>query len=432
VTDVISGAYSPEPSFDGRTLAYVGYGTAGFDLYAMPLDDSTFTDAPPYVERRAPAPEIPRRRYASRPYDPWRTLLPRRYGIQVTPGSFGQSVIVSALGADVTGLHSVAATTVVEVEKPEIQGSLGYSYSALPFDASFTLFRSITPRGGYGLGAYRPTIVQETAGVATTAVYADPGPFDSRSYVFSHVVSRVGANFPMPRDRLDPYETPSFPARGLTSSIHLAYSFSNAERYLWSVGPERGYSYSVALDVTDPMLGSDFSGFTTSGDFTTYVLMPWLRHHSLALHAGGGTSGGSFPGRGAFFIGGFVDLPVVDTVRNLLIQGGLTLRGYAPVAVSGRSYLLGNAEYRFPIVNIDRGDSTLPVFLNRITGAAFVDYGSAFDVFREARFKTGIGAELWFDTTLGYVAPFTFRIGYAHGLASLGIDKLYFVAAVPF
>ena len=34
--------------------------------------------------------------------------------------------------------------------------------------------------------------------------------------------------------------------------------------------------------------------------------------------------------------------------------------------------------------------------------------------------------------TLGYVLGFTFRAGYAKGLASGGIDKMYFVAAVPF
>jgi hypothetical protein len=74
----------------------------------------------------------------------------------------------------------------------------------------------------------------------------------------------------------------------------------------------------------------------------------------------------------------------------------------------------------------------LPFFLNRITGNVFFDYGSAFDVFADAKFKSGVGAELWFDMTLGYVAPFTFRLGYARGLASMGLDKMYFVAAVPY
>jgi len=432
VTNVLTGAYSPDVSPDGKRLAYVGYTKAGFDIFTMPLDESTWTEAAPHEDRRPLPPEVTPRRWTPRPYRPWRTLAPRRYELDIGEGSFGRQVVVTALGNDITGLHGVAATAIVEAEKPELQGSLTYAYAALPVDFSVSAFRSITPRSGYAIGQYKPTIVQESAGVSTSLSYAQPKAFDARSVSVSHVLSRVGANFPMPIDKIDPYETPAYPPRGLTSSLAFRFSFSNAERYLWSVGGERGFAFGLGFDWTDPVLGSDFAGFTVNGDFTTYLLMPWLRHHSLALHAGGGTSGGAFPGRGAFFIGGFTDLPIIDVLRNLLIQGGITLRGYAPVAVAGRSYTLTNAEYRFPIVNIDRGDSTLPVFLNRINGAVFFDYGSAFDVFDDAAFKSGVGGELWFDATLGYVQPFTFRAGLARGLASLGVTKPYFVAAVPF
>ncbi len=325
---------------------------------------------------------------------------------------------------------STAAT--VEFEKPELQGSLGYRYSGLPVDFSASVFRSIAPRPGYALGQYKPVAVQESIGATTALAYSQPRAFDSRTVAISHSVYRLGAELPMPIDRLDPYETPVIPPRGLASTLGFSYAFSNAESFLWSVGPERGFSASLSVNVSDPMLGSSVSGFAANGDFTTYVRMPWLRHHALALHAGGGTSGGTVPGSGAFYVGGFVDLPLVDTVRNALIQGGITLRGYPAAVIGGRSYALTNAEYRFPILNVDRGDSTLPIFLNRISGAAFVDYGSAFDALRDAPFKTGVGAEIWTDWTLGYVLPFTFRVGYARGLASLGIDKLYFVAAVPY
>ena len=83
-------------------------------------------------------------------------------------------------------------------------------------------------------------------------------------------------------------------------------------------------------------------------------------------------------------------------------------------------------------INVDRGISTLPIFFERINGAVFCDYGSAFNDAATAEFKTGVGGELWFDTTLSYVVGFTFRLGYARGLASGGLDKVYFVAAVPF
>ncbi|MGH7270726.1 MAG: hypothetical protein ACREJ3_09875, partial [Polyangiaceae bacterium] len=208
--------------------------------------------------------------------------------------------------------------------------------------------------------------------------------------------------------------------------------YSNAQGYLWSIGNERGFDVGVSLDVADPALASDSTGYAATFNFATYFAMPWLRHHNLALHVSGGASADNRGGNGPFYVGGFIDLPVVDVVRNQLIQGGIQLRGYPVVAEVGSYYTLLNAEYHFPIINVDRGPSTLPIFLERISGAAFVDYGSAFDSPETAQFKTGAGGELWFDVTLGYILDFTFRAGYARGLASGGIDKTYFVAAVPF
>ncbi|HEX4447832.1 MAG TPA: BamA/TamA family outer membrane protein, partial [Polyangiaceae bacterium] len=214
--------------------------------------------------------------------------------------------------------------------------------------------------------------------------------------------------------------------------MHLGWSYSNAQGYLWSVGSERGFSVGASLDLSDPALASDTSGYAATVALATYFPMPWLQHHVLALHGQAGMAAENRGGRGPFYVGGFIDLPVVNVVRNSLIQGGVELRGYPVVAEAGNYMALFNAEYRFPILNVDRGLSTLPIFLNRISGSAFVDYGSAFNDAASAEFKTGVGGELWFDFTLGYILGFTFRAGYAKGLASGGIDKTYFVAAVPF
>ena len=214
--------------------------------------------------------------------------------------------------------------------------------------------------------------------------------------------------------------------------MHLSWVYSNTDGSLWSVGNEQGFDMSATLDLSEPYLGSEFSGFAATLNFGTYLRMPWLQHHVLALHAGGGMSGGNFGGNGAFYVGGFQDIPLVSTIQNSLVQGGVALRGYPVVAEVGHYYSLSNVEYRFPILNVDHGPSTLPIFLNRVNGSAFLDYGSAFDDPANAHFKTGVGAELWLDFTLGYVLGFTFRAGYAKGLASGGMDKTYFVAVVPF
>lgn len=432
VTNVRTGAFSPDVSPDGKTLAYVGYTSAGFDLFAMPFDQAHMPLAPPYVDDHPVAPTVKERTFPVQAYSPLRTLWPRRYSVQITPGNYGQAIALGIQQTDIAGLHTVALSTVIELEKPVLQGALGYNYGRLPFDVGVSAFRTITPRGGLEVGEFKPVITQEAIGFASSIVFSDPTPYDVRSYVVTQSVSRIENDAGIPASAVDPYATPQIPRGSLASTLHLGYGYSNAERLLWSVGPERGYSLGLAVDLTDPALGSELSGFAANGDLTAYLQMPWLRHHSLALHAGTGTSGGNFPGRGAFYVGGFVDLPLVDTIRNQLLQGGIVLRGYAPVTLSGRSYVLGNAEYRFPIVNVDRGLSTLPFQVNRLTGAAFVDYGSAFENFRSAPFKTGVGGELWLESTIGYNLSFIFRLGYARGLASGGIDKVYVVAAVPY
>jgi outer membrane protein assembly factor BamA len=114
------------------------------------------------------------------------------------------------------------------------------------------------------------------------------------------------------------------------------------------------------------------------------------------------------------------------------LQGGFVLRGYPTYAIAGPNYMLGNFEYRFPIVNIDRGLSTLPLLINRINGAVFADYGTAFDAPRDMLFKLGSGAELQTEWSLGYYVSFFVRLGAAHGFHSGAMDRLYLVAAVPY
>jgi len=119
--------------------------------------------------------------------------------------------------------------------------------------------------------------------------------------------------------------------------------------------------------------------------------------HALALHAGLGTSAGNFPGRGPFYVGGFVDLPDLRHRSQSAHSGRSRAARLSAGHHRGRSSALFNAEYRFPIINIDRGFSTFPVFFQRLSGTLFTDYGAAFDDASTAKFKTGVGGELWLD-----------------------------------
>ncbi|MBV9948885.1 MAG: PD40 domain-containing protein [Myxococcales bacterium] len=434
VTNVLTGAYQPEPSPDGKTLAYVGYTHEGYDVFVLPLDEGTWLDAPATDEPRpAPPPEPPPIAVTPRPYDPLPTLVPRSYSVSITPGNFGQASIVTANGSDIAGLHAISANITTEWEQPDFQGSIGYSYGRLPFDVGLSAYRVISPGSGFRLGSDALPWVAETVGATTDISYAIRRPFDSQSFNLSYSFARIGGNLALPTANLDPYRTPSLPFRGYLGSLHLGWSYANSEGWLYSVSQEKGWRAGLSLDIADDALASEFSGYSARADVEVYYRMPWLRHHVLALHLGGGASGGDRAGRGSFFVGGWVDYPVIDTVRNNLVQAGwIVLRGYPVAAETGAYYALLNSEYRFPIVNVDRGPSTLPIFLQRISGTVFFDYGSAFDATSNVQPKAGVGAELWLDVALGYVLGFTFRAGYARGVSSGGIDKTYFVAVYAF
>ena len=431
VTNTLAGAFQPQASPDGKSVVFVGYTKIGYDLFAIDFDPAALQPAAPYVDTRPQTPPLPPRgQYVQKPYEPWRTLVPRRYSVQITPGNYGQAVVLTTQSIDISGLHSLTASATVELEKPEPQVSASYVYAKLPFDVGLSAYRSIAPRG-IAIGTSRPDAIQETTGLSTSVSVPLPRAFESHVVAASYSFARVAGEQKTPIEAIDPYSTPTFPFRGFLGSTRIGYAYSNAESFFNSVGAERGFSLGVGVDLTDKMLASDFSGYAANGDLSVYLPMPWREHHSLALHLGTGMSGGNFPGR-AFYTGGFVDLPLLDVLRNQLIQGGVVLRGYPPAAIAGRYLTLGNAEYRFPIVVFDRGLSTLPVQVNRLTGAIFTDYGSAFDDPKNARFKMGSGAEATIETTLGYYVSFQFRLGYARGWHSGGTDKVYFIAAVPY
>jgi outer membrane protein assembly factor BamA len=414
----------------------------------MPLEPSTYLPAEPYVDRRpdppAAADQTPIERH---PYNALPTLRPRSWSYSYGPGTFGNALQLATSASDVVGLHRVGASMVIDTARADPQATLSYNYGRLPFDFGIQLFRTVNPRGGFRYSDQQPDYIEENIGITTSLGYALPTALDSQGFNLSYSIARFSGDLPLAQSP-DPYAlTESDPSRGYIGAIHLGWSYSNVERYLWGVGPEKGFSLAASTDIATPALASDYTLYVFGYSFTGYVLMPWLSHHSLAIHAGGSAAAGNYPRRGLFYTGGFVDTPFVDASifdpqifqTSSIFQGSFVLRGYAPLAFIGSQYHLLNLEYRFPIWNVDRGLSTLPVFLEHVSGNLFADYGGAFDdldtIHWRDQFHLGVGGEVWIDMTLGYFVGATFRIGYAHGVAddaAIPGGKLYGVVSSPF
>jgi outer membrane protein assembly factor BamA len=405
----------------------------------MPLDRSSWLPALPYVDRRPglqPAP--PNVRYPVRRYRPRETLRPYAYEFEFGPGTFGNALIVTTSGSDVAGLHAFAASVTADTEEGLPSTIINYAYRRLPFDVNLRAFRRAAPRTSYELGDEQPRFVEYSTGLSSNIRIPLPRTYDSQSLKFGYSVAQVHARLPV-RGLEDPFALVTRePYRGLFASTTAGWSYSNIERVTYSISGERGFAMSLNSEYAGPETGSESTLASVSGRFRGYVPLPWARHHVLAGALSGGTAKGTYARRGLYYTGGFIETPLLEVFQDGATASGFVLRGYEPGQFAGSQYALFNAEYRFPILYADRGISTLPVYLRSIAGNFFADYGGAFRQidFDEPldSFQMGLGAELWFDVTLGYNAGGHLRLGYARGTDSDAVDggQFYLVASAGF
>jgi dipeptidyl aminopeptidase/acylaminoacyl peptidase len=438
VTNVLTGAYYPEVSPDGRTLVYVGYDSFGYDLYALPLEPARFLAPPPPTERAAASPAIAPAGYPVKPYSALPTLRPYAYGLSYGTGTFGNALTLRTVGADAIRRHAFTASLTLESEGSEWQGSIDYAYNRLPFALHATLFRSVAPRADYRVGVDSEVVSERLVGLSTAVQYPLPGEFEQSSVGLSYLVADFSHDAPF-GTRADPWASvPYEPSSGTIASVHAGYTYSSAWGSDYGVSAERGSSLSLGVDFADPAIGSETTLRAVQGSFATYLEAPWLDHHVFALALSGGSSAGTYPRRGLYATGGFADRPLLEAYTSGLLQSGFVLRGYEPGQFTGSEYTLLNAEYRFPLLELDRGISTLPLFVQRLSGTLFADYGGAYDtVDPDAPLDVmhlGLGGELWFSLTLGYRLAATLRLGLARGMDDEAPDgsRLYFVAASGF
>ena len=418
VTNVYTGAFLPEVSPAGDQLVYVGYGAAGFDLYVMDFKPEQWLDAEPYRETRDDRVFIDDRGYLGPSnYNPLPTLRPRALKFDYSGDSSGQRLIASVSGSDVVGLHSVSATAVFQPHNSEPDLYAAYGYFGLRNPVGAGVSRTTDPRTQFQYGSTVQSIQRNRISANTSITFPLPGEFYGQQVTIAYSASHVGANLPT-GTRADPYApVPSQPFTGFASSIGVGYYFSNVEQYLYSVAAERGLSVALHLERFDKLLGSELTGTSAMVRAVSYHPMPWGGHHVLALGATlAASDGNAVPG---YALGGYQDSPLLNSILDNAAQSRVSLRGYPSGQFQGSHLLLLQSEYRFPLLWIDRGLSTLPLFIKGVSGALGADYGSAFSDFEDQnlwqKLRLGLAAEIWTYMTLGYGLDVQLALGYALG-----------------
>jgi hypothetical protein len=414
------GALSPEVTADGRTVAFVGLTDRGYDLFAAPLpsanscEDAVFeSEASQETEtlpsQLAEASAVPTGGPAASAYSPWATLAPRAWEPRVESDGTLWKAGAAVAGGDVLGYHSYLADILWPISRIADLGpgntrrrpdwSVSYVYDRWRPSLFASASQSVTPLFDQILARGRaPEDLEEQSREIAVGV----------QFAWRHV--RYGHNLLASIDLVE--STLRSRSNSWVSSrnaIRLGWSLSTARVFGYSVSPEGGVSARVTYEAVSPSLGADGAARAGTADLRLY-LPGGIPHAVIALRVAGGASSGDALVSRVFSLGGNQAPSRYDFGRHGL---GL-LRGFAEDFVAGSRIAMLNLDFRVPVVRVERGSGTRPVFFNTLHAATFVDVGDAWVERVSWRdVKTSVGAELALDLTLGYTYAVTFATGAA-------------------
>ncbi|HET8656111.1 MAG TPA: hypothetical protein VFL93_11390 [Longimicrobiaceae bacterium] len=417
VTNVLTGADEPDVSPDGRWIAFSYYQADGWHIARVPFDPASWRPAPPvrpeWAEPVRPVSYPDSVGGPVRPYSPWPTLRPTAWSpLLSVGGALGVGAGAAASGMDVVERHAWAAAAEV-FDGGRFDGGLAYGYRGwgLPtLDLSASQDWSVYQ----DVGVYPSAILERDrqAGLSLTwlrrrwasVAWLRPGVQTEEIHYEWSDPGAVGG-----------LTLASYPT---DVAATLGAGYSSAHGYAFSIGPQRGFSVSGGLEghrYTRPLEGeSSAAGYVRvvghgRGYQALPPALPGFARHVLALRADAGADAGSrSPG---FSLGGTsgssAPLPVTLDVFGSSVA--FPLRGYAQGAQVGNRVVSASAEYRFPLLLVERGVRALPVFLDRFSGDLFADAGTAWCAGVCSRFANteprplvSLGAELVTDVQFGY------------------------------
>jgi len=376
--------------------------------------------------------------------DSSRQFLVNRYKLNFSPdiiyGAAGYDTFYGVSGStimafsDMLGDHQIIFVTNLLLDLKNSDYGLAYYYLANRIDWGFAGFHSarfVFLRDIYGESLYR----FRTYGGSVSAYYpADRFrrlEFDLTWYSIS-------------KENLDRIEAPISTRNILVPGFAYVY-----DTILWGLlAPVTGTRYRFNVFGT-PKIGREGLSFVNvTADYRHYIrLGEWT---SLAFRFSGGASFGPNPQK--FIVGG-VDywinptfeggyIPLDNPEDYIFLQAGLPLRGYNYNARIGSRYALVNMEFRYPLFAFLQA-GPLPLGLQSLGGAFFLDAGSAWDNERDfvAFTKDAEGRTVTRDLLVGmgtgariYFLVFLLRldVAWAWNYNAFSAPKYYFSLGADF
>lgn len=397
LTHVLGGLFYPVVDPAQRWIYAVSYRATGYDVARLrwapdtwvPLEPAPPPGPLPSPERSlAPGEGAPAGGEPSTPYQGWRGLAPQYLlpSVLLRPDTFQVGVEVGAV--DPLFFQHYALTLRYDSATRLPVGRFFYFDGRWPWGLDAELTHDAVPIADTGrrlrslagsVGLHLPLGAEDPSFWLSPRVGAEQRSDVARSLYLSAGLELVSD----------------------TQFRQLGYSFHESGsllrlggRVLWDA--HRGGAPPVSLDFT----------------LRTHQPLPWKRH-VLHLEAVGSVFvwGRDAP-NSVVYAGGQASFPFG-------LRSPFLLQGYAPLALASPQVAVATAHYTFPLLELERGLGTLPLFLRRTSGGLQLQ-AAALDSLRPERLPLSAGVELHQELLLGDLFSLSARLGLYQALPRLG------------
>jgi Tol biopolymer transport system component len=389
LTDLITGAFDPSFSSDGKTLYFSAYEGYSFQIHKM-----GFSTGPRFAKedslKNTVSFSIDTNLIASNPQEVWRPekiggTHQRGVGKYKKQFSFdiAQSVIsYDAVYGTVGGFQTAFTDMLGNHQYFFLVGNSARSKDEFLSSFNFGLtYLNKTHRINYGFGFYhlKDEYYEEYYGYYDERQY---GGLAFASYPLSKFKRVEDSFFLRESDR---EYSPENKRKAFLATNYVSLILDTS---IWDfVGPIDGTRFNLTLGLTMDLKRSEFYNKLVLLDLRKYLRLK--KNSCFAIRAMGFSSSGKEP-------------------QRLYLGGSWSLRGYDRRAFYGRHLVLINNELRFPLINnLSIGFPIGKLSFQAIRGALFFDAGNAWDDDFERLFGSlGIGARV----SLGWVIVLRFDV----------------------
>ena len=418
VTNVFGGAFDPDISPDGSTIAFSGYGPKGYDIHQIPFQPETGVETPYIIlENRGFGPctigrviaenaEAAKEKYDESDYEPGSTLLPQYWYPDITALEGSMNVGFLTGGYDPLGQHAYGIGLHYSLMNDFIGYDLTYTNSMLRPDFIFSHMRSAVNHGKrvFNQDGSREQYLEMRLSGTATVLY----PFTDHHYGFLQYIIQDRSAWSQ-----IPVGSVAGPEQGIFSGFRIGYILDYIKSYRESLFISDGVKATLNYTAFSPVLGADYDVRSLLGTIYSYFGLPaW--NMVIAARVVGGYAEGETLYLKAFRLGGFGEDQKISQPTN----GTVFLRGYDAGSQRGQRVAAGSLEYRLPLYRPQRGPWMWPISLDSIALVMFGDAGIAWDEtldLDEREIMPSAGGELHIYTWMAYYYPLQLRFGAGWG-----------------